>query len=293
MFLSILRRLRLPFATGRPISRVKVAANGRRALDRPLLYAIGDIHGRADLLNELLAAIADHASEDGAIPSVVFLGDIIDRGPDSRACLDLVRDTLLRWPTSRFILGNHDDCLLSFFEGKSPRDGWYERWLSQGGDTALRSYGVDPGDPKGARRFLREHHFDHHQLLAKASIIEIDEDFIFVHAGVNPARRPEEQTRRDCLFIRKRFMEHVGPLGRVVVHGHTPQSPPRAVATENRISLDTGAYFSGVLTALVIDRRTQTLETLATRPDGGIVRGTPARLDRGQGTVLDRFADAA
>ena len=88
-------------------------------------------------------------------------------------------------------------------------------------------------------------------------------------------------------------MNHVGLLERVVVHGHTPQRPPVAVATENRISLDTGAYFSGVLTALVIDRRTRTLETLATREDGRLRRGEPAPLDRGLGTVLDAFAAAA
>lgn len=259
-------------------------------MDRPLLYAIGDVHGRADLLQTLLDAIERNASSLGAPPSVVFLGDIIDRGPESCTCLDLVGETLARWPGSRLILGNHDDCLLSFFEGRSLKEPWYEGWLSQGGRRALLSYGVDPDQPKVARNRMRERHADHHAMLANASIIEIDQDFAFVHAGIDPRRGIADQARSDCLFIRKRFLDHLGPLERIIVHGHTPQHPPRAVATENRISLDTGAYASNVLTALVIDRRAQTIETLSTRSDGRVESGRPIRLDRGFGTAIDRYA---
>lgn len=262
-------------------------------MDRPLLYAIGDVHGRADLLGSLLEAIEDHAEAAGAKPRVVFLGDIIDRGPDSCASLDLVRETLARWPGSRLMLGNHDDYLLSFFDGRSLKDPWFDVWMNQGGRQALLSYGVDPDDPKGARKLLRERFGDHHRMLTEASIIEVEPDFVFVHAGIDPARPLDQQARSDCLTIRRRFLGHVGSLGRIVVHGHTPQSPPRAVATENRISLDTGAYATGVLTALAIDRRERLLATLSTRPNGGVILAQPDRLDRGFGTVLDRFAEAA
>ncbi|KQT53007.1 MULTISPECIES: metallophosphoesterase family protein [unclassified Aureimonas] len=262
-------------------------------MDRSLLYAIGDVHGRADLLADLLQAIEDHAAQAGRTHRIYFLGDIIDRGPDSRACLDLVRDTLARSPTSRLILGNHDDYLLSFFDGKSFKESWFQLWMNQGGRETLLSYGVDPSNPKVARKSLRERFGHHHRMLTLASIMEYDDDFVFVHAGIDPSRSLEKQTRSDCLTIRRRFLEHVGPLGHIVVHGHTIQSPPRAVATENRISLDTGAYSSGTLTALVIDRQARTLETLSTQPDGRVLSGSPVRLDRGLGTVLDGFAEAA
>ena len=103
------------------------------ALDRPRLYAIGDVHGRADLLERLLGAIEADAKKAGVPPSVVFLGDIVDRGPDSRACLDLVRDTLARWPGSRLLLGNHDDCLLSFFGEASLKDPWFASGSTRAG----------------------------------------------------------------------------------------------------------------------------------------------------------------
>jgi serine/threonine protein phosphatase 1 len=262
-------------------------------MDHPLLYAIGDVHGRADLLAGLLDAIDVDARRAGAEPGVMFLGDIIDRGPDSFDALELVGETLKRWPSSRLLLGNHDDALLSFFKGDSLGGDWFGIWLGQGGRETLLSYGVDPDDPKDARRMMRGRHDDHRQILQAASLMEIDTDFAFVHAGINPNRSLDSQTRRDCLNIRSRFMNHVGRLERIVIHGHTPQRPPRAVATENRISLDTGAYFSDVLTALVVDSRTRRIETIATSPGCSTLRGSPDRLDRGFGTAIELFRGAA
>ncbi|KQT50737.1 hypothetical protein ASG43_05515 [Aureimonas sp. Leaf454] len=258
-------------------------------MDGRLLYAIGDVHGRSDLLARLLDAIASDASRGGAEPRVIFLGDIVDRGPDSRGALQMVADTLKRWPTSRLLLGNHDDALLAFFEGRSLGEDGFVTWQGQGGRETLLSYGADPDDPKAARRLLRERYGEHHALLASASVILVGEIFAFVHGGIDPGRRLDAQTRRDCLNIRGRFMNHVGRLDRIVVHGHTPQKPPIAVATENRISMDTGAYASDVLTALVIDRRAGRLETLATTREGGTAYGMPVPKDRGLGTALDLF----
>jgi serine/threonine protein phosphatase 1 len=257
--------------------------------ERRLVYAIGDVHGRADLLARLLDTIDADAAHVGCEPTVRFLGDIVDRGPDSRGALDQVAETLRRWPTSRLLLGNHDDALLSFLEGETCDGEWFDVWQNQGGRETLVSYDVDPDEPETAQNIMRKRYPEHRALLKNASLIEIDETFAFVHAGVDPDRPIDRQIRRDCLHIRARFMNHVGRLDRIVVHGHTPQKPPRALATENRISLDTGAYFSGVLTALVIDEGEKMIRTIATTKKGGIVHGVPEGRDRGLGTALDLF----
>lgn len=248
------------------------------------IYAIGDVHGRADLLGVMLDFVARDAAADGAEPKVMFLGDIVDRGPDSRGALELVTETLERWPRSRLLLGNHDRWFLDYLQGDRSMT---RLWLPQGGAETLRSY-LAPGDLLGeADAMIRREFPEHVGVLETASLIEIDGPFAFVHAGVDPSRPIEAQAERDCLWIREPFLDHVGKLSHVVVHGHTPLDPPRPEVTENRISLDTGAWFSEVLTAMVADQESGSLSFHATNRDGAVEPVEPVRLDRGYGCALD------
>jgi serine/threonine protein phosphatase 1 len=248
----------------------------------PLIYALGDVHGRADLLDEVLRFVEKDSARRRDDPKVMFLGDIVDRGPDSRLAMDLVVETLRRWPKSRLVLGNHDDWFLSFLNGVEA-----DRWRRQGGTEALLSYVPMDTSPDEAREVIRNSHSEHARILDEASIIEIDGEYAFVHAGIDPVQPLDRQDRETCLWIREGFLDHVGRLSHVIVHGHSPMlNPPLPVVTENRISLDTGAVLTGVLSVLVIDRAMDRVEFFATR-DGAVGPVDPVRLDRGHGVVVD------
>lgn len=250
------------------------------------IYAIGDVHGRADLLAPLLDFIAGDSEAAGRAPEVVFLGDIVDRGRDSRRALQLVVETLRRWPGSRLILGNHDSWFLSYLRGDRSVA---SLWLPQGGLETLDSYLPDGRGPDGADAFIRETFPEHLAALEEASLMRFENGFAFVHAGVAPGRPLDAQLERDCLWIREPFLDHVGTLSHVVVHGHTPLHPPRPEITENRISLDTGAFATDVLTVMSLDPDAGALAFHATGAGGKVQPIAPVRLDRGLGTVLDRF----
>ncbi len=253
--------------------------------DRPI-YAIGDVHGRADLLHAMLDHVADEAARRGGEPRVMFLGDVVDRGPDSRRAMGLVHETLQRWPGSRLLLGNHDRWFLDVLGGDADVA---SLWVPQGGLETLRSYGAEGGTLQEAADAIRRDFPGHVAMLETASTIVLDGEFAFVHAGVDPKRPLDAQLERDCLWIREPFLRHVGRLSHVVVHGHTPLDPPRPQVTENRISLDTGACFSGILSALVVEPGGG-MSFVATGPGGRVGPVEPVRLDRGHGTVLDRHA---
>lgn len=245
------------------------------------------MHGRADLLRELLAWIEASSLAIGQVPCIRFLGDIVDRGPDSRAAMDMVAGTLERWPASRLILGNHDDCLLAMLSGRAGSEASHCAWLDQGGRETLLSYGVDPEDREGARALILGRHPRHAAILSEAPTIEIMERFVIVHAGIDPMRPLRDQRRADCLNIRGPFLDHVGRLDHVVVHGHTPQRPPQPTVTENRISVDTGAVTSGVLSVAVIDLARESLRFASAIEGGGVAEVEPILLDRGLGTAVD------
>ncbi|MBC8130482.1 MAG: metallophosphoesterase [Rhizobiaceae bacterium] len=254
-----------------------------------ILYAIGDVHGRADLLGDLLDWIEADAPAQGAQPCVRFLGDIIDRGPESRAAMDMVADTLDRWPGSRLMLGNHDDWLLQFLAGRPPEeDDWFELWMEQGGQETLSSYAASADRPRDARDIILDRHARHVQVLREASILECNGPFAFVHAGVDPAAGFDAQMRGTCLRIRSQFLQHVGLLDHVVIHGHSPQRPAQPTVTENRISMDTGAFFSGVLSVAAI--APGTVRFMAARERLGVSPIEATRFDRGLGTAIDRLA---
>lgn len=218
------------------------------------VYAIGDVHGRADLLDDLLARIeADVA--DGAFegrPALVFLGDYIDRGLQSRAVIDRVLALDPARYELRFLKGNHEAALLEFLE--DPSSGPF--WMTIGGAETLYSYGVSapafdapPEEYAAAAAALRAAMpGEHHAFLAALELTARYGDYLFVHAGVRPGRSLDAQDERDLLQIRDPFLRHKGRLGYTVVHGHTPAGEVHQ--DERRIGLDTGAYATGRLSAI-------------------------------------------
>lgn len=217
-----------------------------------LTYAIGDVHGRADLLRALLDFVAADAAARGQEPRVMFLGDIVDRGPETRAALDLVAGTIARWPRSRLLLGNHDDAFLHAMTADPPDAATVDLWLGNGGDRALLDYDPD-GDLAGARATFRRECGAQLRLLRGASLIEIDGPYAFVHAGIDPARPIDRQERRACLTIRRAFLDYPGPLSHVIVHGHTITATRLPTLSGDRIAIDTGAFATNRLTAAILD----------------------------------------
>ncbi|WP_170314733.1 metallophosphoesterase [Aquibium carbonis] len=224
---------------------------------------MGDIHGRADLLDPLLQAISDDSGT--ALPCVVFLGDVVDRGPDSREAMDLVCHALARWPRSRLIRGNHDHWFLQFMTGRGGDAGRFARWLFRtGGDATLRSYGLAGAHDlsEAASRFRNEFPVHLDALMTSASII-VDKDVAYAHAGVDPRRPLHDQDPRDLMMIRQGFLDYEGAISHIVVHGHTPCEQPEV--REFRIGIDTGAYATGILTCLALPEEGDTYFIQAVR----------------------------
>lgn len=223
------------------------------------VYAIGDTHGCAAQSSALHQAIlTDCATADAAMPArrrvVVYLGDYVDRGPDTRALLDLLIETPLAGFESIHLMGNHDALMRDVLDGT----GDVALWLGNGGVAALRSYGVagdslrDAATSASLSAGLVAHvPATHRRFLAGLRLSHIEGDYMFVHAGVNPARPLEAQEAHDLLWIREPFLSAAGDLGKVIVHGHTPERTPQV--RENRIGIDTGACYGGPLTALVLE----------------------------------------
>lgn len=218
------------------------------------LYAIGDVHGRSDLLDPLLAAIhADAASRDAA-PRIIFLGDVIDRGPQSRQALALVVETLRACPGSALILGNHEEFMLRFLDETQNRERIARQWFANGGLETLASYGFGEQDriETIAARFTSEF-ADHVTALRQAEWMMKTARYFFVHAGIDPALPLDDQDPETTRWIRHEFLGHRGGLERIVVHGHTPTASSLPEVYPHRIALDTGAVFSGHLTCGILD----------------------------------------
>jgi serine/threonine protein phosphatase 1 len=218
------------------------------------IYAVGDVHGRADLLAGLLGRIdADIEAKPMAQSTQVFLGDYIDRGPQSREVLDLL---IARRREHRmlYLKGNHEIFAEQFLSDPSVLSGWKHI----GGISTLLSYGVTPSskeDPQAPeevaaafRQALPQGHRDFLQSLALSFTCG---DFFFVHAGVRPGIPLQHQQQQDLLWIREDFLLHEEDFGKTVVHGHTPVMQPDV--RPNRINIDTGAYATGRLTCLVLE----------------------------------------
>jgi serine/threonine protein phosphatase 1 len=221
------------------------------------IYAIGDVHGRLDLLEDLLARIRDDADRHpaDAARTLVFLGDYVDRGPESRGVVEAVMaDPLPGFATVR-LLGNHEEAMLSFLDGES--DGL--DWLSFGGLETLLSYGVPlrslPSTTEAVQALqqslLEAVPESHVSFFRNCALHHTVGDYVFVHAGVRPGISFERQSQTDLLWIRDDFLRARIPLpGRVVVHGHTICDLPQN--RDHRINVDTGAFVSGRLTCLVL-----------------------------------------
>lgn len=220
-------------------------------------YAIGDIHGERKVLDSMLAAIAGDAERrrgDGLGVVAVFLGDYIDRGMDSCGVLDRLCREPLPGVECHFLLGNHEAAMLDFIEDPVRAS----EWLNYGGAEALGSYGIRasvgtsaPSRCKALRDSLLERLPDEHLAFLKAlKPMVVLGDYAFVHAGVRPGRPLARQRTDDLLTIREPFLSWLRPHEKMIVHGHTVTQSPEVTAT--RIGIDTGAYATGVLTALVL-----------------------------------------
>ena len=235
--------------TERPARSPARAPAGRR------VYAVGDVHGRIDLLRRLNACIrADADAAPAGSRVVVYLGDYVDRGARSRGVLDCLIEEPLPGFETVHLLGNHEAFLLEFLDDPARGD----LWVCNGGDATLRDYGVDPEDPevraggwKGVRdRFLcalPERHLD---FLRGLPLARVEGDYVFVHAGIRPGVPLEEQEPSDLLWIREGFLDCEDDLGKVVVHGHTPSRDVQV--RPNRIGIDTRAWTSDILTCVVL-----------------------------------------
>lgn len=250
------------------------------------IVAIGDVHGRAECLRALLAHV--EATNGERRTAIVFLGDLVDRGPASREVLALAGEFLARRPDSVLCLGNHDDWFRRFLRGDPDFADRIDLWLGQGGEETLLSFDADPSEPDGARRMILHHHPDCLALLESAAMLATAGELLFVHAGIDPARPLTEQDSRTCLWVRSPFLEYRGALPALVLHGHTLQTSALPHVTENRISLDTGAFATGILTAFDLDRERGEACFWATSPKGtDVVRVRPRLVDRGFGTALE------
>jgi serine/threonine protein phosphatase 1 len=217
------------------------------------IYAVGDIHGRLDLFEALIAAIEQHdAVSPQADSTVILLGDLVDRGPESAGVIARARE----WQTQRnlrVITGNHEEMfLLSFTNGEV-----LYHFLRWGGRETLQSYGIDVGEPGQAnledvQRLMAERvPAEDLAFIGSFEDYIVIGDYAFVHAGIAPGLPIEKQSLRDLRWIREQFLQYTRPHSHVVVHGHTIYDQPTLLA--NRIGIDTGAFLSGCLTALVLE----------------------------------------
>jgi serine/threonine protein phosphatase 1 len=231
------------------------------------VYAVGDIHGRLDLFEALIATIeADDAASGPAETTVILLGDLVDRGPDSAGVVARARE----WQAGRklrILAGNHEEMFLSSFE----RTETLRHFLRFGGKETLLSYGIDPIEYQKAsvedvqKMMHSAVPAEHRAFLESFEDMVAIGDYLFVHAGIAPQVPLEQQRTSDLRWIREPFLSHDEPHGPVVVHGHTISDGPQDRG--NRIGIDTGAYMSGRLTALVLEG--QTRRYLEAVDDGG------------------------
>lgn len=241
----------------RKIFRARPQAPRSSVPEDERLYVIGDVHGRLDLFEGLIDAIeSDDRAASPAATTIVLLGDLVDRGPDSAGVVSRAYELRTRRRV-RILAGNHEEMFLQSFDDRN----MLRHFLKHGGRETLFSYGI-------SRDLYNESTLDELQLLMREAVPQADRDFLrefeefmivgdylFVHAGILPEVPLEKQSRHDMLWIRDRFLRHSAPHSHLVVHGHTIVEDIDERA--NRIGIDTGAYRTGRLTALVLEGQTR------------------------------------
>ncbi|MBB4153985.1 serine/threonine protein phosphatase 1 [Sphingomonas jinjuensis] len=259
-----------------PVGLASQGTTGLRLSSRQRIYAIGDIHGRLDLLETLMASIrSDHAGR-GVVPAIVILlGDLIDRGPQSAALVEWAMRAAQASDQFIVLKGNHEAMMIDALAGDIAT---LEFWLDQGGRETLQSWGVEetllaqgasPGLARTARNVVGK---DVLGWFASLPTMVRSDGHLFVHAGIRPGVPIEQQQEEDVLWIRRAFLDSQADHGFVVVHGHTVHEAGPDIRP-NRIGLDTGAFMTGRLTAIGIEGA----ETwfLATEPSEAEDRNQP------------------
>lgn len=228
-----------------------------RVPDGSRVYAVGDIHGRSDLLEEIHRRIMNDAANalDEVEKTVVYLGDYIDRSLNSKEVVELLLEAPLQGFNSVFLKGNHEDSLLRFLE--DPTGG--PDWFSIGGGATVLSYGIKI--PKGLTSSQRFEYLStelpdripprHLEFLSSLQLMHVAGDYAFVHAGVRPGVPLDRQRSEDLMWIRREFLDSMENPGKVIVHGHS--STARPDIQKYRIGIDTGAYTTNVLTCLALE----------------------------------------
>ncbi len=244
--MSIISRF---FSTGRRPPANSAVPDGLR------VYAVGDVHGRFDLLTEMSDKIrADLAGDPPERSVEIYLGDYVDRGPDARSVIAWLRSDTAVCDERICLKGNHEDIFLQFIADS----GIGEYWRDLGGFETLYSYGVKPPVARTGEAVLASHEQliavlpgeDLRFLLSLPLHVSFG-DYLFVHAGLRPGVPLEKQTEEDLIWIREPFLTSGYDFGQIVVHGHTPADAPEI--RPNRINIDTGAFLTGTLTCLVLE----------------------------------------
>jgi serine/threonine protein phosphatase 1 len=236
----------------KPVPAVRggfVVPEGRR------VYAIGDIHGRDDLFAELIGKIrADDAARPPAEVTLILLGDLVDRGPQSAAVIERAIALREEFPDTRLLIGNHEECFLAAMTGNVPKLRYFMRI---GGEETVRSYWKNDVDlarasfEEVAARLPTLVPAAHLEFLGQGEdVVEIG-DYVFVHAGIRPGVPLEKQSLADLRWIRDEFLADDRDHGVMIVHGHTIREG--IDEWPNRIGIDTGAYRSGILSAIVLE----------------------------------------
>jgi serine/threonine protein phosphatase 1 len=239
------------------------------APDGQCVYAIGDVHGRRDLLEKLVEQIDEDSQSlpEGTKRVLVFLGDYIDRGLQSKDVIDFLLSDRMKAFERVFLMGNHEEALLRFLNDVN----FGKQWVRYGGAETLYSYGLQP--PQNARAAMQSHDAmqayqrawdkvwtefrnrlpeQHLKFYQNLQHYYVTGDYLFVHAGLRPGEVLENQTVRDMLWIREEFLDAEEQFPQVVVHGHTPTDD--VFRDDRRIGLDTGAFISGKLSAVRLFR---------------------------------------
>lgn len=217
------------------------------------VYAIGDVHGCLDEMCRVLKEIERDVAKRSVRSHLIFLGDLVDRGPNSAGVIERLLEEPLPGDEASFLMGNHEEAMLAAYDGDTRS---YGGWLQNGGIATLKSYGLTESTifrrsfnlSEALRTAVPAAHVDF--LRSFREHVRIG-DYVFVHAGIRPGLPLEQQTGRDLRWIREGFLDSREDHGFLVVHGHT--IVPQVVKKPNRIAVDTGCYLSGQLSVVALE----------------------------------------